>query len=100
MKVRTGMANAELTLQRLSPISVYGIISDEHGVPLDLVTIRTLGTQATVQSDTNGGYEIVTAPMRAGKPPVLEFTREGYEEIRRRVQAALNSDRDEVQLDV
>jgi protocatechuate 3,4-dioxygenase beta subunit len=100
MKVRTGMANAELTLQRLRPVRVHGTISDEQGVPLDAVTVRTLGTQFEVQSDANGGYEIVTAPMRAGTPPVLEFKREGYQEIHRRVKAALNSDRAEVQLDV
>ncbi len=38
--------------------------------------------------------------MRAGAPPVLEFKREGYQKTRRRVEAALNSDRAEVQLDV
>lgn len=99
MSTRTGMANAELVLQRVSPIRVFGTVSDEQG-PLDAVTIRTLGTRINVQSDANGGYEIVTTPMRAGDPPVLEFKREGYQEIRRRVKAALNSDRAEVQLDV
>ena len=39
MKVRTGMANAELILQRLRPVRVYGIISDEQGVPLDAVSM-------------------------------------------------------------
>ena len=100
MKVRTGMANAELILQRLRPVRVYGTISDEQGVPLDAVTVRTLGTQVNVQSDANGGYEIVTEPVRAGTPPVLDFKREGYQKTRRRVEAALNSDRGEVQLDV
>ena len=99
MSTRTGMANAELVLQRVSPIRVFGTVSDEQG-PLDAVTIRTLGTRIDVQSDANGGYEIVTAPMRAGAPPVLEFKREGYQKTRRRVEATLNSDRGEVQLDV
>ena len=99
MSTRTGMANAELVLQRVSPIRVFGTVSDEQG-PLDAVTIRTLGTRIDVQSDANGGYEIVTAPMRAGAPPVLEFKREGYQKTRRRVEATLNSDRGEVRLDV
>ena len=100
MKVRTGMANAELTLQRLLPIRVFGTVSDEQGVPLDAVKVRALGTRVTVQSDANGGYEILTTPMRAGTPPVLKFSREGYQETLRPVKAALNSDREEVQFDV
>lgn len=100
LKVRSGMANAELILQRLRIIRVYGTISDEHGIPLDAVKVRTLGTQFNVQSDENGGYETQTAPMRAGSPPVLEFRRKGFQETRRRIEAALDSDRSEVQLDV
>ena len=99
MSTRTGMANAELVLQRVSPIRVFGTVSDEQG-PLDAVTIRTLGTRIDVQSDANGGYEIVTAPMRAGAPPVLDFKREGYQKTRRRVEVALNSEHEAVQLDV
>jgi len=93
------MANAELVLQRVSPIRVFGTVSDEQG-PLDAVTIRTLGTRVNVQSDANGGYEIVTAPMRAGTAPVLEFKREGYQDVRRPVEVALNSEHEAVQLDV
>jgi protocatechuate 3,4-dioxygenase beta subunit len=100
MRVRTGMANAELTLQNLRPVNVYGTVSDEQGAPLDAVTVRTLGTNFKVQSDANGGYEIVSAPMRAGTPPVLEFKREGYQETRRRVEAAMEPGREVVQLDV
>ena len=98
--VRTGMANVELILQRVRPVRVFGTISDEQGAPLDTVTVRSLGTQSNIQSDANGGYEILTTPMRAGAAPVLEFTREGFQEVRRPVEAALDSDRSEVQLDV
>jgi protocatechuate 3,4-dioxygenase beta subunit len=38
--------------------------------------------------------------MRAGSPPVLEFNREGFEETRQRIEAALDPNRSEVQLDV
>lgn len=100
LKVRAGMANAELILQRFRVIRVHGTISDDLGIPLDAVTVRTLGTHFNVQSDENGRYDTQTAPMRAGSPPVLEFNREGFQETRRRIEAALNSDLGEVQLDV
>jgi hypothetical protein len=99
-KVRTGMANAELIMQRFRTIRVYGKISDTHGLPLDDVTVRTLGMHFKEKSDGSGNYEILTAPMRAGSPPVLEFNREGFEETRRRIEAAVASEKDEVQLDV
>ena len=100
LKVRTGMANAELILQRFRTLRVYGTISDDLGIPLDGVKVRTLGTHFDVHSDGNGSYETETAPMKAGSPPVLEFNREGFKETRRRIEAALDPNRTEVQLDV
>ena len=99
-KVRTGMANAELILQRIRPVRVYGTVSDQQQAPLDAVSIRALGSKVVVTSDANGRYEIVTAPMRAGTAPVLHFEREDYQDTRRRVEAALDSENEEVQLDV
>lgn len=100
LKVRAGLANAELILQRFRTVRVYGKVTDDFGAPLEEVKVRTLGTQFDVKSAGDGSYEILTAPMRAGSPPVLEFSREGFEETRRRIEDALSQDREEVQLDV
>jgi len=100
LQVRTGMQNAEIILQRLRIIQVYGQVSDEFGEPLPKVNIRTLGTRHKVQTDENGEYDILTAPMKAGSSPVLDFSLQDFKETRRRVEAALDPATTEVRLDV
>lgn len=100
LRVRTGMQNAEIVLQRLRVIQVFGQVTDESGEPLPEVKIRTLGTQHKVQTDQNGDYDILTAPMKAGSSPVLDFSLQDYKETRRRVEAALDPETTEVRLDV
>jgi hypothetical protein len=99
-RVRAGMANAELILQRFREVSVYGQVVDEIGEPLAEVKIRALGKHSSNKSDTNGIYEILTVPIKAGQPPVLDFSLEGFQDNRRRIDAALNPETDQVQLDV
>lgn len=99
-KVRAGVENAELILQSFRSVRVYGQITDETGAPLDEVKVRSLGERSDVMSGPNGTYEILTGPARAGLAPVLNFEREGFQEARRRVEAALDPANTDVQLDV
>ena len=100
LRVRAGVANAELVLQRISSVRVHGIITDDVGNLLEGVRVRTLGSRLKALSDVYGEYEIQTGPSKAGQPPVLDFSLEGYRDARERVESALGSEATEVQLDV
>lgn len=99
-RVRAGVANAELMLQRIRSVRVYGTVSDEAGMALENVRIRALGGRRRAQSDPSGVYELLTEPVKARQAPVLEFSREGFQEQRVRVEAVLSAKSDEVLLDV
>lgn len=99
-RVRAGVASAELRLQRVRTVTVVGMVSDTAGRPLGGVRIRALGEQSVVTTETAGLYEVVLEPAKAGQPPVLEFTRDGFRDERRRVEAATSDERDTIRLDV
>ena len=99
-RVRAGMANAELILQRAQAVLVYGQVVDKFGKPLAEVKVRALGKRLSERSDSNGVYEILTTPVRAGQPPVLNFSLDGFKDNRHRIDTALRSETDQVQLDV
>lgn len=99
-RVRAGMANAEVILQRTRPVLVYGQVVDKTGNPLAEVKIRALGRRLSNKSDVNGVYEILTVPVKAGQPPVLNFSLDGFKDNRQRVVTALSPETDQVQLDV
>ena len=98
--VRAGVANAELVLQRIRPVIVYGKITDDVGNLLEGVQVRALGSKLKVLSSTSGDYEILIEPSKAGQPPVLDFSLEGYQDARQRVEGVLGSEAPEVRLDV
>ncbi len=100
LRVRAGVANAEIMLQRIRSVRVYGLITDDVGNPLEGVRIRALGNNLKVYSDVSGGYEIQTGPSKAGQAPVLDFSMKEYQDSRQRVEGALDSEADEVRLDV
>ncbi|MDT8408143.1 MAG: carboxypeptidase-like regulatory domain-containing protein [Wenzhouxiangellaceae bacterium] len=100
VRVRAGVANAELRVQRIREVRVYGQIVDEMGVALENVRVRDLGGKPAPLSDAEGSYEIIVAPVRAGQAPVLEFQLPGYRSQRRPVEAIVGSDADAVRLDV
>ena len=98
--VRAGVANAELVLQRIRSVIVYGNITDDVGNPLEGVQVRALGSKLKVLSNNSGDYEILTGPSKAGQPPVLDFSLEDYQDARQRVEGVLGSEALEVRLDV
>lgn len=100
LRVRTGTANAEIMLQSIRSVRVYGLITDDVGNPLEGVQIRALGSNLQVSSDMSGSYEIETGPSKAGQAPVLDFSMKEYQDARHRVDDALNPGTEEVQLDV
>lgn len=100
LRVRAGVANAELILQRIRTVRVYGVITDDVGNPLEEVRVRALGSNRPVLSDISGGYEIQTGPSKAGQPPVLDFSKKDYRDSRQRVEGVLGSEATEVRLDV
>ena len=100
LRVRAGVANAELVLQRIHTVRVYGTITDDVGNPLEGVRVRVLGSKLQVLSGGYGAYEIQTSPSKAGQQPVLDFSLEGYRDSRQRVEGVLGSEAPEVQLDV
>lgn len=100
LRVRAGVASAELIMQRIVSVQVQGVVSEAYGGPLSQVNVRTLGSSTSVISDPSGYYEITAEPVRAGQSPVLEFTLSGYRDARRRVSGALSIGGDTFQLDV
>lgn len=100
LRVRAGTENAEIMLQRIRSVRVYGSVTDDVGNPLEGVQVRALGNKIQVSSDISGNYEIQTGPSKAGQAPVLDFSLEEYQDSRHRVEGALNPDTEEVQLDV
>ena len=100
MRVRAGVVNAELHVQRIRSIRVHGQIVDENGMPLADVRVRSLGGTHAPSSDEGGSYEITVEPVRTGQPPVLEFQRSNYRSQRQRISAAMVPTSDEVRLDV
>lgn len=99
-RVRAGVANAELRVQRIREVRVHGHIIDEHGGALENVRVRDLGGSRAPPSDIDGAYEIIVEPVKAGQAPVLEFGHPRYRSQRQRVEAVVGSDTDEVRLDV
>ncbi|MGA9574742.1 MAG: carboxypeptidase regulatory-like domain-containing protein, partial [Lysobacterales bacterium] len=100
LRVRAGVSNAELVLQRIRSVSVYGVITDDVGNPLEGVGVRALGSKLQVRSDISGQYEIQTSPSKAGQAPVLDFSMKDYQDSRQRVEGAMDSKADKVRLDV
>lgn len=100
LRVRAGVANAELMLQRIRSVRVYGLITDDVGNPLEGVQVRALGSNLQVHSDVSGGYEIQTGPSKAGQVPVLDFSMKDYQDSRQRVEGASDSEDTEVELNV
>lgn len=100
VRVRSGIASAELRLQRIRSVKVLGLVSDPQGNPLDRVRVRVLGDPKPVFSDAGGTYEIEVDLLKAGQPPVLEFDRADYREQRQRVNAAVASDAKVTRIDV
>ena len=100
LRVRAGMSNAELVLQRIRSIRVYGVITDEAGNPLEGVRVRMLGSTLQVRSDVSGAYSIQTGPSKAGQAPVIDFSLKEYRRSRQRVETAMDSEADEVELNV
>lgn len=100
LRVRTGVANAELVLQRIRSIRVHGLITDEDGVSLEGVEVRILGADNKVRSGISGAYSILTGPGKAGQAPVIDFSLTDYRDSRQRVESALNPASDEVELNV
>jgi protocatechuate 3,4-dioxygenase beta subunit len=100
LRVRAGVANAELMLQRIRSVRVYGIVTDDVGNPLEGVQIRALGSNLKVYSNVSGGYEIQTGPSKAGQVPIVDFSMKEYQDSRQRVEGALDSDDAEIELNV
>lgn len=100
LRVRAGVANAELMLQRIRSVRVYGLITDDVGNPLEGVQIRALGSNFQVYSDISGRYEIQTGPSKAGQVPILDFSMKEYQDSRQRVEGALDSEDTEFELNV
>lgn len=102
LRVRAGVVNAELRVQRIRPVRVYGHIIDEHGGALENVRVRSLGGSRAPPSDIDGAYEIIVEPVKAGQAPVLEFQHPDYRSQRQRVEAISDSDSDAdaIRLDV
>lgn len=100
LRVRAGVSAAELRMHRVRAVRVYGRVSDTRGGPLERVEVRVLGEGRAVQSDARGEYSIMTDLVRAGQPPVLQFQRPPFRELRQRVPAALDPTAESVRLDV
>lgn len=100
LRVRAGVDNAELVLQRIRSVRVYGMITDDVGNPLEGALVRALGSKLEALSDGYGSYEIQTSPSKAGQLPVLDFSLDGYQDARQRVEGVLGSEAPEVRLDV
>ncbi len=100
LRVRAGVANVELRVQRIREVRVYGHIIDEHGGALENVRVRSLGGSHASPSDIDGAYEIIVEPTKAGQAPALEFQHPDYRSQRQRVEAIVGSDSDAVRLDV
>ncbi len=100
LRVRTGVDNAELRLQRKRQIHVYGLISDKSGHSLSGARVRTLGSGTTVIADTAGAYEIIADSLPGGQAPVLEFAHQDHRELRQRVETAMDLEVSEYRLDV
>jgi protocatechuate 3,4-dioxygenase beta subunit len=100
LRVRAGVANAELVLQRIRSIRIHGLITDEEGVSLEGVEVRILGADNKVLSGISGAYSILTGPGKAGQAPVIDFSLKDYRDSRQRVESALNPMSDEVELNV
>lgn len=99
-RVRAGVANAELRVQRVREIRVHGRIIDENGGALENVRVRDLGGSIAAPSNVDGAYEITVEPVKAGQAPVVEFKHPRYRSLRRRVSETVGSNVDEVRLDV
>lgn len=99
-RVRAGVSSAELRLQRLRSVLVEGVVADPQGEPLDDVRVRALGSSAGAATDAMGNYSITVDLVKPGQPPVLAFSRDGYRELRERVESVLESEADLVRHDV
>ncbi|HAP50687.1 MAG TPA: hypothetical protein DCQ56_05655, partial [Porphyromonadaceae bacterium] len=56
-------------------VKITGKVVDESGQPIEFATVRVLGTQVGVNTDTKGLYELTVA---AQDTLVVEFTCIGY----------------------
>jgi hypothetical protein len=99
-RVRAGASNAELILQRIRSVRVFGQVVSDVGDPLAEVQVRLLGTSTRAKSDADGQYEILVETLKAGQAPVLDFHLSGFEDARQRVEAMVATDLEETRLDV
>lgn len=87
VRVRAGVENAEIRLQRVGEVQVSGRVADQlDGTPLEGVRISVLGQrQVTTASGALGEYALAVPRLRAGTASVLEFRHDGYRPLRLRV---------------
>jgi protocatechuate 3,4-dioxygenase beta subunit len=100
LRVRAGIETAELRLQRQRAVRIHGTVQDQRGKPLDQVKVRVLGAGPVVVSGPGGEYELAADLLKAGQPPVVQFQRERFRELRQRATDALVPGLDRVRLDV
>ena len=63
-------------------VKITGKVVDESGQPIEFATVRVLGTQVGVNTDTKGLYELTVA---AQDTLVVEFTCIGYAAVKRQL---------------
>lgn len=63
-------------------VKITGKVVDESGQPIEFATVRVLGTQVGVNTDTKGHYELTVA---AQDTLVVEFTCIGYAAVKRQL---------------
>ncbi len=63
-------------------VKITGKVVDESGQPIEFATVRVLGTQVGVNTDTKGLYELTVA---AQDTLVVEFTCIGYAAVNRQL---------------
>ena len=63
-------------------VKITGKVVDESGQPIEFATVRVLGTQVGVNTDTKGQYELTVA---AQDTLVVEFTCIGYAAVKRQL---------------
>lgn len=69
-------------LRMAAQVKITGKVVDESGQPIEFATVRVLGTQVGVNTDTKGHYELTVA---AQDTLVVEFTCIGYAAVKRQL---------------
>ncbi|SMC69532.1 TonB-dependent receptor [Pedobacter nyackensis] len=71
-----------------APIPIIGKVTDEKGLPIPGVSVRTKGTSNTVVTDSNGSYKILAADQN----DILIFSYVGYTTFEIQVKDTRNID--------